>query len=106
MGGDHGLKVTVPAVIEFLRHDTDCAAILVGREEDLHAAIAKAKALYLPTGGIAVLLPRSMSPMCCFHSRSASVTTLSRHRRLNRLKKAGLKLIRSHANPGKISLWK
>lgn len=48
MGGDHGLKVTVPAVIEFLRHDTDCAAILVGREEDLHAAIAKAKGEFGP----------------------------------------------------------
>jgi glycerol-3-phosphate acyltransferase PlsX len=33
MGGDHGPSVTLPAVIEFLRHDTDCAAILVGREE-------------------------------------------------------------------------
>jgi glycerol-3-phosphate acyltransferase PlsX len=36
MGGDHGPLVTVPAVIEFLRHDTDCAAIVVGREEALH----------------------------------------------------------------------
>jgi fatty acid/phospholipid biosynthesis enzyme len=35
MGGDHGPSVTLPAVIEFLRHDTDCAAILVGREESL-----------------------------------------------------------------------
>ncbi|MFA4968700.1 MAG: phosphate acyltransferase PlsX [Sulfuritalea sp.] len=35
MGGDHGPLVTLPAVFEFLRHDTDCAAILVGREEVL-----------------------------------------------------------------------
>lgn len=37
MGGDHGPSVTLPAVFEFLRHDTDCAAILVGREADLRA---------------------------------------------------------------------
>lgn len=35
MGGDHGPSVTLPAVFEFLRHDTDCAAILVGREDEL-----------------------------------------------------------------------
>jgi len=35
MGGDHGPAVTVPAVIEFLRHDTDCMAILVGQEDVL-----------------------------------------------------------------------
>jgi glycerol-3-phosphate acyltransferase PlsX len=35
MGGDHGPSVTLPAVIEFLRQDTDCAAILVGREDSL-----------------------------------------------------------------------
>ena len=39
MGGDHGPSVTLPAVIEFLRHDTDCAAILVGREESLRPGI-------------------------------------------------------------------
>jgi glycerol-3-phosphate acyltransferase PlsX len=37
MGGDHGPSVTLPAVIEFLRHDTDCAAILVGREDVLRS---------------------------------------------------------------------
>ena len=37
MGGDHGPSVTLPAVIEFLRHDSDCAAILVGREELLRS---------------------------------------------------------------------
>jgi glycerol-3-phosphate acyltransferase PlsX len=35
MGGDHGPSVTVPAVLDFLRRDPDCAAILVGREEVL-----------------------------------------------------------------------
>ena len=35
MGGDHGPSVTLPAVFEFLRHDIDCAAILVGRDEVL-----------------------------------------------------------------------
>ena len=41
MGGDHGPAVTIPAVIEFLRHDKTCAAILVGREEALRPALAK-----------------------------------------------------------------
>jgi glycerol-3-phosphate acyltransferase PlsX len=35
MGGDHGPTVTVPAVLDFLRRESDCAAILVGREETL-----------------------------------------------------------------------
>lgn len=35
MGGDHGPKVTVPAVFDFLRRDKDCATILVGREDEL-----------------------------------------------------------------------
>ena len=41
MGGDHGPTVTIPAVIEFLRHDLDCAAILVGREAELRPAFAR-----------------------------------------------------------------
>jgi glycerol-3-phosphate acyltransferase PlsX len=44
MGGDHGPSVTLPAVIEFLRHDTDCAAILVGREEILRPQAERALA--------------------------------------------------------------
>lgn len=36
MGGDHGPSVTVPATLEFLRRDPDCAAILVGRNDVLH----------------------------------------------------------------------
>jgi len=44
MGGDHGPSVTLPAVFEFLRRDPDCAAILVGREDDLRAAVDKVAA--------------------------------------------------------------
>ena len=35
MGGDHGPVVTLPAVVDFLRRDPDCSAILVGREDVL-----------------------------------------------------------------------
>ncbi len=44
MGGDHGPSVVVPAVFEFLRHDLDCSAILVGREEVLQPLLAQADA--------------------------------------------------------------
>lgn len=37
MGGDHGPSVILPAISEFLRHDADCAAILVGREDGLRS---------------------------------------------------------------------
>jgi phosphate acyltransferase len=40
MGGDHGPSVTVPAVLDFLRRDPDCAAILVGREEVLRPLLS------------------------------------------------------------------
>jgi len=40
MGGDHGLSVTVPAALDFLRRDPDCSVILVGQESLLTAAIA------------------------------------------------------------------
>ena len=39
MGGDHGPSVTLPSVVEFLRQDTDCAAILVGLEDVLRQQI-------------------------------------------------------------------
>jgi glycerol-3-phosphate acyltransferase PlsX len=39
MGGDHGPSVTLPAVFDFLRRDPDCAAILVGREDELRAEV-------------------------------------------------------------------
>ncbi len=42
MGGDHGPSITLPAVFEFLRHDTDCAAILVGREDVLRPLAGRA----------------------------------------------------------------
>ncbi|MCF8184363.1 MAG: phosphate acyltransferase, partial [Polynucleobacter sp.] len=42
MGGDYGPSVTLPAVVEFLRHDIDCAAILVGREEELRPLAQRA----------------------------------------------------------------
>lgn len=35
MGGDCGPSVTLPAVFDFLRKDVACAAILVGREDEL-----------------------------------------------------------------------
>ena len=44
MGGDHGPSVTIPATLDFLRRDRDCAAILVGLEDVLRPAIASAVA--------------------------------------------------------------
>ena len=41
MGGDHGPAVVVPAALEFLGHDRDCAVILVGREADLQPYLAE-----------------------------------------------------------------
>ena len=46
MGGDHGPSVTIPAVVDFLQRDTDCAAILVGREEELRAQCGDAIAAF------------------------------------------------------------
>ncbi len=42
MGGDHGPSVTVPAVLDFLGRDPDCAAILVGLEDSLRPLLADA----------------------------------------------------------------
>lgn len=42
MGGDHGPTVTVPAVLDFLRRESDCAAILVGRDEALRPLLPQA----------------------------------------------------------------
>jgi glycerol-3-phosphate acyltransferase PlsX len=42
MGGDHGPTVTVPAVLDFLRIERDCAAILVGRAEVLRPLLGQA----------------------------------------------------------------
>ena len=43
MGGDHGPTVTVPAALDFLRRDTDCAVILVGREPALLSHLGNAR---------------------------------------------------------------
>ena len=48
MGGDHGPVVTVPAALDFLRHDTDCAIILVGREPVLRPLVAAVEAEFGP----------------------------------------------------------
>lgn len=44
MGGDHGPEVTVPAVLDFLRRDSGCSAILVGREAELRSLLGTAQA--------------------------------------------------------------
>ncbi|MBV2235750.1 MAG: phosphate acyltransferase PlsX [Sterolibacterium sp.] len=46
MGGDHGPGVTVPAALDFLRKDTDCSVILVGREEVISPYLGKAAAQF------------------------------------------------------------
>jgi glycerol-3-phosphate acyltransferase PlsX len=42
MGGDHGLPVTIPAALSFLRKVPDASLLLVGREAELHEALAAA----------------------------------------------------------------
>lgn len=42
MGGDHGVSVTVPACLSFLRAHPDCELILVGDRDVLEAALADA----------------------------------------------------------------
>ena len=42
MGGDHGLSVTLPAALSFLKHTPDAQCILVGREEDVRREIGRA----------------------------------------------------------------
>lgn len=46
MGGDHGPTVTVPAALDFLVHDPDCAVILVGRQEVLQPLLGNAAARF------------------------------------------------------------
>jgi glycerol-3-phosphate acyltransferase PlsX len=48
MGGDHGLPVTVPAALAFADHVADAEVILVGREDEVNAALARAGR---PAGG-------------------------------------------------------
>jgi glycerol-3-phosphate acyltransferase PlsX len=39
MGGDHGIPVTVPASLAFLRHQPAASLLLVGRESEIKAAL-------------------------------------------------------------------
>lgn len=39
MGGDHGIPVTVPAALAFLRRQPDASLLLVGRESEVKAAL-------------------------------------------------------------------
>src|SRR5690349_2803741 len=41
MGGDHGAHVTVPAVLEYLARDPQCAFTLVGRQDVIDAELAR-----------------------------------------------------------------
>lgn len=41
MGGDHGAHVTVPAVLKYLARDPQSAFILVGREPEIQAELAR-----------------------------------------------------------------
>jgi len=42
MGGDHGLPVTIPAALSFLRHADDAKVVLVGISERIEQALAEA----------------------------------------------------------------
>ena len=44
MGGDHGLPVTIPAALSFLARVPDVSVLLVGREDEIRAALGKAGA--------------------------------------------------------------
>jgi len=44
MGGDHGLPVTVPAAVRFLDQTPDVSLLLVGREDEIRAALSRAGA--------------------------------------------------------------
>ena len=44
MGGDHGLPVTVPAAVSFLKHFPDARLILVGRQDEVRQALAHVRA--------------------------------------------------------------
>jgi phosphate acyltransferase len=41
MGGDHGLPVTVPAALSFLRHEAEAMLLIVGREADIEAELQR-----------------------------------------------------------------
>jgi glycerol-3-phosphate acyltransferase PlsX len=44
MGGDHGISVTIPAALSFLKHEPDAVLILVGLEPALRAELKRLKA--------------------------------------------------------------
>lgn len=44
MGGDHGVRVTVPAAIEWSRRDPQCRFVLVGLQDQIRAALQSAGA--------------------------------------------------------------
>jgi glycerol-3-phosphate acyltransferase PlsX len=48
MGGDHGLSVTIPAAIAFLKREPEAELILVGPEEQVRAELKKHHALDNP----------------------------------------------------------
>jgi phosphate acyltransferase len=48
MGGDHGLSITIPACLSFLKQCPDVNLILVGREVDIELALSKKKCLGHP----------------------------------------------------------
>jgi phosphate acyltransferase len=48
MGGDHGLPVTIPACLRFLKSFEDAHLVLVGRQAEIEAALVKKKALEHP----------------------------------------------------------
>jgi glycerol-3-phosphate acyltransferase PlsX len=43
MGGDHGLSVTVPAALDFLKQVDDARLLLVGRKDAIDQALAKSR---------------------------------------------------------------
>lgn len=43
MGGDHGISTTIPASLEFLKQHDDVELVLVGRRDEIEAALSKRK---------------------------------------------------------------
>ncbi|HMN66720.1 MAG TPA: phosphate acyltransferase, partial [Burkholderiaceae bacterium] len=43
MGGDHGLSVTVPAALDFLKQVDDARLLLVGQKDAIDQALAKSR---------------------------------------------------------------
>jgi phosphate acyltransferase len=48
MGGDHGLSVTVPACLRFLKQHPDVQLVFVGKQAEIEAALIRKKALEHP----------------------------------------------------------